>query len=113
MNSHVRIVAILHIVFGALSLLTAVIVFISIGVAGAITITQGEHEAAGILGIIALALTCLLTVLSLPGLIGGWALLTNRSWGRPLVIVLGFINLLSIPFGTALGIYTLWALLKE
>jgi len=35
------------------------------------------------------------------------------SWGRPVVLVLGVLDLLDIPFGTALGIYTLWALLHE
>jgi hypothetical protein len=28
-----------------------------------------------------------------------------------LALVLGFVNLIHIPFGTALGIYTLWVLL--
>ena len=41
----------------------------------------------------------------------GYALLQKESWGRPLALVMAFLALLSIPFGTALGIYTLWVLL--
>lgn len=45
------------------------------------------------------------------GLLAGWGLLEGQPWARMLAIVLGFLNLLHIPFGTALGIYTLWVLL--
>jgi hypothetical protein len=55
----------------------------------------------------------LLAVLSLPGIIGGWALVTGRAWGRILLLVLGVLDLFCIPFGTLLGIYTLWALLSD
>jgi len=44
------------------------------------------------------------------GLLAGWGLLSMQPWARTLAIVLGCISLLSLPFGTALGIYTLWVL---
>jgi len=44
-------------------------------------------------------------------LVTGWALLERRHWARILALVLGFLALLRFPFGTALGIYTLWVLL--
>jgi hypothetical protein len=47
------------------------------------------------------------------GLAVGWGLLTWQPWARMAAIVLGCIGLLEVPFGTALGIYTLWALLPE
>jgi hypothetical protein len=45
------------------------------------------------------------------GIVAGWGLLERKPWARMLAIVLGFLNLLDMPFGTALGIYTLWVLL--
>ena len=45
------------------------------------------------------------------GLAAGWGLLQRETWGRTLAIVLGIVNLVDLPFGTALGIYTLWVLL--
>src|SRR5438067_9815292 len=45
------------------------------------------------------------------GLMAGWGLLERQPWARMLAIVLGIFNLLHVPFGTALGIYTLWVLL--
>lgn len=112
MKNHTQLVAILHITMGALSLLGALAVFTFLGLAGGIVVSQGEAEAAGILGIIAVMLGGFLTLMALPGLIGGWALYTERSWGRPVVLILGALQLLNIPFGTALGIYTFWALLR-
>ncbi len=40
----------------------------------------------------------------------GFSLLTRKPWGRVLAIVLSILQLIKIPFGTALGIYTLWVL---
>jgi hypothetical protein len=40
----------------------------------------------------------------------GYSLLTRKPWGRTLAIVIGILALLKPFLGTALGIYTLWAL---
>jgi|SRR5579885_2168648 len=53
----------------------------------------------------------LLLVGAVAGILAGWGLLERQPWARMLTIVLGFLNLLDMPFGTALGIYTLWVLL--
>jgi hypothetical protein len=113
MKTHIRIVAVLHIALGALCLVAALAIFMFLGMAGGIVISQGEHEAAGILAIIAVTLGSFLAVLALPGIIGGWGLYTEKEWARPLVLVLGILHLMNVPLGTALGIYTLWALLRE
>ena len=45
------------------------------------------------------------------GFVAGWGLLQRKSWARLLALVLAFISLFNVPFGTALGVFTLWALL--
>jgi hypothetical protein len=45
------------------------------------------------------------------GIVAGWGLLDRQPWARMMAIVLAFLNLLDMPFGTALGVYTLWVLL--
>ena len=45
-------------------------------------------------------------------LIAGFGLLERQPWGRPLALVMAFIALLNVPFGTALGVYTLWVLMS-
>lgn len=45
------------------------------------------------------------------GFIAGWGLVQRESWARLVALVLAFISLFNIPFGTAIGVYTLWVLL--
>jgi hypothetical protein len=42
-----------------------------------------------------------------------WGLHERQPWARLLGIVIAFLALFRVPFGTALGIYTLWVLLPE
>lgn len=44
-------------------------------------------------------------------LLTGIALLNHARFGRILAIIVAILSLIKIPFGTALGIYTLWVLL--
>lgn len=43
--------------------------------------------------------------------VAGWGLMEHTPWGRVVAIVAGFLCLLKIPLGTALGIWTLVTLL--
>jgi len=45
------------------------------------------------------------------GFIAGWGLMQREPWARIIALALGFISLFNIPFGTAVGVYTLWVLL--
>ena len=45
------------------------------------------------------------------GFVAGWGLLKREPWARVVTLVLAFISLINFPFGTALGVYTLWVLL--
>lgn len=40
----------------------------------------------------------------------GWSLLNRKPWGRTLAIIAAVLALLKFPFGTALGVYTLWVM---
>jgi len=57
-------------------------------------------------------IACALLVKAIIGIAAGLGLLQRHSWARTLTIVLGIIALVSFPFGTALGIYTLWVLMS-
>ena len=45
------------------------------------------------------------------GFIAGWGLMQREPWARIVTLVLGFIALFHVPFGTAIGVYTLWVLM--
>ena len=59
------------------------------------------------------ALGIMILVKAALGFAAGWGLLRREPWARMLTVVLSFLALLNIPFGTALGIYSLWVLLSD
>jgi hypothetical protein len=117
METHVKILGVLHLVFGAIFLMTAAFLMLTIGgAAGIVGMAADPEEAAvaiPILGIAGTALGMMLLVLALPSLVAGWGLLKLKSWARILTIVLSVLNLLNFPVGTVLGIYGLWVLLSK
>jgi hypothetical protein len=118
MRDHVRILAYLHIVLGALGLVAALIVLLVFGgVAGIVGAANPNdmdvwHIAIPVVGIVGVVIVSLLLLLSIPGIILGLGLLKLRPWARVLGIVMSALDLLHIPIGTALGIYGLWVLLQ-
>jgi predicted RND superfamily exporter protein len=54
----------------------------------------------------------ILITFALAGIISGFGLLRRGSGAVVIIRVLGYINLLIFPVGTALGIYTIWVLMK-
>ena len=117
MDTHVKVVAMLFIVFGALGVLAALALLLIFGGAAGIVGMAAEGEDAAvalpIIGLTGTMLTAFLLVVSLPGLIAGFGLLAYKPWARILAIVIAAINLINIPIGTILGIYALWALLHK
>lgn len=116
MESHVRTLAILHIIFSALGLVAALVIFLVFGgIAGLVAGAGGAEDARvaiPVLGAIGSFLFFLLLALSLPGLVAGIGLLKFRPWARILTIVLSAFDLFHVPLGTALGVYGLWVLLS-
>lgn len=116
MQTHVKVVAVLFIVFSALGVLFAAGVAAMFGIAGVAGAAADSEDAAlalPILGITGGVLTIFILALSLPGLVTGFGLLSFKPWARILGIVLSAINLIGVPFGTILGIYGLVILLHK
>jgi hypothetical protein len=105
MQDHVKVIGILWIIFGSLSLLGALI--LSMILFGVSLIPDMGEIAPGILRFAGIVLSSFLALLGLPKIIGGIGLLKGHEWGRILILVVSFLSLINIPFGTALGIYSM------
>ncbi|MCL4852504.1 MAG: hypothetical protein KJZ78_14125 [Bryobacteraceae bacterium] len=117
METHVRILGYLYLVFGCLGVLGGLVALVFFGgIAGLAGIAGSDPDAwvaVPILGGIGGILFVIVLLFSLPAVIAGAGLLQFKNWARILAIILSAINLLNMPFGTALGVYGLWALLSN
>jgi len=109
-EEHIRLLAILWFALSAFSALAGVVLeilantlFVELSRKGAPAFLQ---PLLGSIAIFVLAKACF-------GFLAGWGLLQRQSWARMLTLVLSFLALFNIPFGTALGVYSLWVLLPS
>lgn len=112
MEQHIRIVAILYIILGALGLLLSIAFFIG-GAGFAAALSSEDRDAALAMGTCGTVVAVIIGIISLPSIIAGMGLLKRKSWARVLTIILSVINLFNFPIGTAIGAYAMWALLND
>ncbi len=110
MNKHISILGGLYIGMGAMNIVAALIVFVVVAGGGLIS---GDQHAIAITTGVATAIALFLVLIAAPNIVAGIGLLRRESWARILVMVLAFLNLLAIPLGTILGIYTIWVFMTN
>ncbi len=112
LQGHLRILGILWMVVGGLTLIPALImVFLSSVVH--IVIPFSDALARDLGPLLMMVLGGSLLFVGVGGLLVGWGLMQHQSWARIAAIVVGALALFHPPLGTALGIYTLWVLLAH
>ena len=109
-QKHLTILGALHIAFNITALLGGIVVFTVLPGVG---LLSASAEAFAVLSGIAYLIGGALLAISAPGILAGIGLLQRRSWARVVGLIVGFLELLNLPFGTALGIYTLWVLFDD
>ncbi len=110
MKKHITIIGIYHIAVNALLLLMAVFVLLIMILSAFLT---SDRSSAGIIITTGVLIALFMGALGLPGLIGGIGLLRYKNWARYLVMIVAVLELFMAPIGTAVAIYTLWALVHD
>lgn len=117
METHKRILGILYIVSGTFQIMAFIIVSAIIGMILPFIFDQAEIQdqwvVMWLVPFIRLIAVCIVIVFSIPGIIGGIALLYHKRWALTLIMVLGCFKLFSFPIGTALGIYSIWVYAED
>lgn len=110
-QGHVRLVALFWLAFSAFNTIGAAVLYVLANTLFAhmneLDAPQGSSFLRPLLSVIAIFLLAKAAI----GFLAGWGLLQHEHWARVLALVLAFIALFSVPFGTAIGVYTLWVLL--
>ena len=110
MRTHIKVVAIVNLLFSALGLLAAAGVLFS-GVFG--SLFSGSLIGA-IVGSVASVVTAIIVgAISLFGLIAGFGLLNHQQWARWVIIFVSGMRLFRWPMGTLFGGYSLWVLFHD
>jgi hypothetical protein len=115
-DTHVRVAAWLHIALGALWVCIWGFIGLFVGAFGAIAGIASHGLGALVLAWIAgFGVVLFLVLLAFPVLeiVGGVMLLSGSTAGRAITILFSVLELINFPFGTVVGIYSLWALLRE
>src|SRR4051812_41054852 len=117
MPAHVDFVGVLFIVWGLLTTLVGVST-LALGIGAVALIASTSRGGGGQMaaGLTAAAFTTLAVMAILWGaahVVVGVPLRRRTPWARLIALTLGSIDLLLLPYGTALGVYTLWVLLNE
>ena len=114
MDTHVKVLAILYLVFAALSALLGLTIILAAGlVTGIVGIAADPADgqmAIPIIRLVGTAAALLCFLWAVPDMIVGIGLLKREPWARILGAVMSALSLMHIPFGTALGVYGLWVL---
>ena len=123
MEKHIQLVGILNIAYRSLLIFVALILFVlaagfrrftdMILRLGSIDIHDIPYELLDIVPVVLFVVALLMAVVSVVGIVAAAGVLGRRRWGRVLMLVISFFNLLRVPVGTALGAYSIWVLLND
>ena len=114
LDIHVRIAAILHIVMAGIALPVLLVIGAIVAAIGTFGMSMGiERELAAWIGGVGVLVIALLASIVIAEIVGAVLLLRGSELGRAMTIVFSALHLINIPIGTAIGAYSLWALLRE
>lgn len=117
MAAHLDFVGVLFIVWGILTTLVGLSTLaLGVGAVAIIASASRESGAQFAAGLTAAAFATLGVIAMVWGgahVAVGVPLRRRRHWARLLALMLGAVDLLLLPYGTALGCYALWVLLND
>ncbi|HEX8119212.1 MAG TPA: hypothetical protein VF521_18180 [Pyrinomonadaceae bacterium] len=110
-QDHNRIIGIMHLIWGGFNTVMILVIYpILIGIMGPIFRSDPNvpPEFASVFTAVMVAVFVLSLLFSLPPLLAGYAMLKRKRWARVMSIIASCFEALSMPFGTALAVYSLW-----
>lgn len=107
MQNHIRLLGILFIIWGIVSIVFGLLLFALFLGGGILTRNEDAFAILTLIGLVAGSF-CVLT--GIPEIVGGWGLLNHKRWARIVVLIMAVFNVINPPLGTALGVYAFWVL---
>ncbi len=101
----------MHLIYGGFFTLVSIMMLVFFGFFAAILGSiENEPDAPPVAFFYAIMgfIFVIYLLLSVPGLVAGYAMLKKKSWARIAGIISSVLAALSFPFGTALAVYSFW-----
>ena len=111
MKKHVTVVGALHIGFGFLGLIGAIVLFFVFDFAQ--SQVEDVEVADTVIRVIKILIPLFLSLGRILSIVGGFGLFGYHQWARIIIIIMSALNCLNVPIGTAKGVYSLWALMQD
>lgn len=113
-KDHNKLLSIFHLIQGGLQAFAGIIIGLVYGVLGLVLRSAAQKPQDQFIGtvfvVLAFVIAPIVLVFAALNLIAGYKMLKEKSGGRNWGIAASIVSLLSIPLGTALGVYGLWFL---
>ena len=110
MEKHINVVAALQIGLSIFGIIIGIIILVVLNTVGSFT---NDHQASFVLHLIGTIVAAFFFLMSAPGILAGIGLLRHKEWARILTLVLSVIGIMNFPLGTAVGVYSIWALVQD
>lgn len=114
-QDHNKVIGIMHLIWGGFNALMMVFmipfIIIMLGPMGSDPTAPPELKT--VFGIFGTFIIIFTLIFSIPPLLAGYAMLKRKRWAKTMGVIAACFEALSMPFGTALCVYTMWFLFGQ
>ena len=110
-QDHNKIIGIMHLIWGGFNTLLMLIIYPIIIAVIREALRSDPSVPPEFVSIFTAAMTAVFVLsllLSLPPILAGYAMLKRKRWAKVMAVIAACFEALSMPFGTALAVYSLW-----
>lgn len=117
LDNHKKVLGILFVIWGSLTILGMLLLSAFLSVIFSFALNEADPDDQKVLEVVLPIIQYIpifiIAIFAIPTLIAGIGLLMRKSWAMLFALVVGCLKLFSFPFGTALGIYSIWIYTEE
>lgn len=113
MNKHITATAMLRLGMAILGVLLAALIFFGMRWLLGFEEIRSDVMAEPIMTAFANVGAIAILIASALSAVAGFGLLARQNWARYLAMILSVLDLFNVPIGTAVGVYTIWALAQD
>jgi len=117
LDTHKKVLGIIYVIIASLTILSMLFVRALMGIILGFAFEGGSDEEEQIANFVMMLMSfvpaLIIIFFAIPTLVAGIGLLARQSWGMIFGMVVGCLQLIWFPIGTAIGIYAIWIFTED